>query len=108
MSKFNFLRLPRILLPAAPAAPLPPLSATVHAQAPEAHYRAFDSKGRPVKLEEIIAALDKADVLFIGETHNDAIAPLLEAELLRRADESYGALSQKRRRGALSLVVFGG
>jgi uncharacterized iron-regulated protein len=108
MSKFNFLRLASILLPAALAAQLAPpaKAARASAQAPEAHYRAFDSKGRPVKLEEIMAALERADVLFVGETHNDAIAHLLEAELLRRADESFGASSQKRRRVALSLEMF--
>lgn len=108
MSKFNFLRLASILLPAALAAQLaPPANAArARAQAPVAHYRAFDSKGWPVKLEEIIAALERADVLFVGETHNDPLAHLLEAELLRRADESFGASSQKRRRVALSLEMF--
>jgi uncharacterized iron-regulated protein len=108
MLKFNFLRLASILLPAALAAQLVPAATATgaHAQAPAAHFRAFDSKGRPVKLEEIVAALDKADVLFIGETHDDAVAHLLEAELLRRADESYGLSSQKRRHVALSMEMF--
>jgi len=108
MSKFNLLRLASILLPAALAAQLVPASTAsrARAQAPEAHYRAFDSKGRPVKLEEVVAALERADVLFIGETHNDAVAHLLEAELLRRADESFGPSSQKRRPVALSLEMF--
>jgi len=75
-------------------------------QAPEAHYRAFDSKGRAVKIEEIVSALGDADVLIVGETHNDAVAHLLEAELLRRADESFGPTSQKRRPVALSLEMF--
>ncbi|MBA3806474.1 MAG: ChaN family lipoprotein, partial [Acidobacteria bacterium] len=80
---------------------------TMPVQTPEARYRAFDSKGRAVKLEEIIAALDKADVLFIGETHNDATAHLLEAELLRRVDERFAQDSSKRNRTiALSLEMF--
>jgi uncharacterized iron-regulated protein len=106
MSKSNFLRLASILLPAALAAQLGSAAGASPAQAPEAHYRAFDSKGRPVKIEEIVAALDKADVLFVGETHNDAVAHLLEAELLRRADETFGPSSQKKRALALSLEMF--
>jgi uncharacterized iron-regulated protein len=106
MPKSKFLRLASILLPAALAAQLGPVAGARPAQAPEAHYRVFDSKGRPVKLQEIIDALDKADVLFVGETHNDPVAHLLEAELLRRADEGYGPSSQKKRQVALSLEMF--
>src|SRR5437660_1722651 len=96
MLKSNFLRLATILLPAALAAQLVPAAGAGARQAPEAHYRAFDSKGRPVKLQEIVDALDKADVLIVGETHNDGVAHLLEAELLRRADETYGPSSQTK------------
>src|SRR5438270_1034845 len=106
MLKSNFLRLASILLPAALAAQLVPAAGAGARQAPEAHYRAFDSKGRPVKLQEIVDALDKADVLIVGETHNDGVAHLLEAELLRRADETYGPSSQRKRSLALSLEMF--
>ena len=106
MSKSNFLRLASILLPAALAAQLAPAAGAAPAQAPEAHYRAFDSKGRPVRVEEITASLDGADVLIVGETHNDPVAHLLEAELLRRADEAFGPSSPKRRTVALSLEMF--
>ena len=70
------------------------------------HYRAFDSKGAAVGLQSIIDALDAADVLFVGETHADPVAHMLEAELLRRAEERYGAASPKRRAVALSLEMF--
>jgi uncharacterized iron-regulated protein len=103
MPKSKFL-LAGILLPAALAAQLAQASGAP--QSPAAHYRAFDSKGRAVSIEEIVAALGDADVLFVGETHNDAVAHLLEAELLRRADESYGPSSQKRRPVALSMEMF--
>src|SRR5256714_2402942 len=105
MLKSKFFRLASILLLAAlPAQPAP--AARAH-QAPEAHFRAFDSKGRAVNLQEITSALDKADVLIVGETHNDAVAHLLEAELLRRADERFNeSSSQHRRAVALSLEMF--
>jgi uncharacterized iron-regulated protein len=74
---------------------------------PEAHYRAYDAQGRAVKLEEIVAALDGADVLFVGETHNDPFAHLLEAELLRRAAERFArGASGAARPVALSLEMF--
>src|SRR5205085_119521 len=91
------------LLPVALTAQLAPAAAS---QAPEAHYRAFDSKGRAVKLDEIVGALDQADVLIVGETHDDPVAHLLEAELLRRADERYTQTSSRKRTLALSLEMF--
>lgn len=76
-------------------------------QTPEAHYRAFDAKGRRVTLGEIIEALGGADVLLVGESHNDPSAHLLEAELLRLADEKYGRTAGRGRRTlALSLEMF--
>lgn len=79
------------------------LTTTARAQGePATRYKAFDSKGRAVKLEEIIDALERADVLFVGETHDDATAHSLEAELLQRADERFA----QRRAVALSLEMF--
>ena len=75
-------------------------------EAPTAHYRAFDAKGRAVTLQQIVESLEGADVLFVGETHDNAVAHLLEAELLRRADERFGAGSPGRRDVALSLEMF--
>jgi len=74
------------------------------AQAPEARYRAFDARGRAVRLGDVVEALERADVLLIGETHDDAVAHLLEAELLRRADEKYSRAAS--RAVALSLEMF--
>lgn len=101
MTKYGPRRLASILLFAGLAAQLAAAQG-----APSAHYRAFDSKGRAVTLQTIIDSLEAADVLFVGETHDNAVAHLLEAELLRRADESFGAASPKRRDVALSLEMF--
>jgi uncharacterized iron-regulated protein len=77
------------------------------AQTPEAHYRAFDRQGRPVTAREMVEALGAADVLLVGETHNDPVAHLLEAELLRLADERFNqAEARGRRPVALSLEMF--
>ncbi|HEX8500658.1 MAG TPA: ChaN family lipoprotein [Pyrinomonadaceae bacterium] len=101
MMKYGLRRLASILLFAGLAAQL---AAAQGAPAP--HYRAFDSKGQPVTLESIVEALGGADVLFVGETHDNAVAHLLEAELLRLADERHGAASARRRPVALSLEMF--
>lgn len=82
-----------------PTAPIAPT--------PEAHYRAFDGRGRRVTLREVVEALAAADVLLVGETHNDAVAHLLEAELLKLADERFGRTDSRGRRAvALSLEMF--
>jgi uncharacterized iron-regulated protein len=101
MMKYGLRRFASILLFAGLAAQL-----AAAQESPAAHYRAFDSKGQPVTIQAIIDALEGADVLFVGETHDNAVAHLLEAELLRRADEKYGAASPKRRDVALSLEMF--
>ena len=76
-------------------------------QAQAAHYRAYDARGRAVRLAEIAEALDRADVLIVGELHNDAVGHLVEAELLRLADERARAAGGGGPRAvALSLEMF--
>jgi uncharacterized iron-regulated protein len=104
MMKSAAQRLPRILLFIALLAQLAP-KASAQGEA-ATRYKAFDSKGRAVKLEEIIGALDGADVLFVGETHNDVTAHIIEAELLRRVDERYSQAEGHKRSLALSLEMF--
>jgi uncharacterized iron-regulated protein len=105
MKKYGLQRFASILLFLALTAQLA-AGAGARAQAGETHFRVFDSKGNAVSLQAIIDALERADVLFVGETHDDAVAHLLEAELLRRADERYGLSSAKKRAVALSLEMF--
>ncbi|MDT7808423.1 MAG: hypothetical protein QOJ70_2236 [Acidobacteriota bacterium] len=101
MKKYGLSRFANILLFLALAAQ--PGAAR---QEPSTHYRVFDSKGNAVALQSIIDALERADVLFVGETHDDPVAHVLEAELLRRADKRYGAASAGARPVALSLEMF--
>jgi len=101
MKKYGVRRLGSMLLFTALAAQL-----AAGAQAPAPPYRAFDPKGNAVTLQTIVGALERADVLFVGETHDSPVAHVLEAELLRRAEEAYGPSSPKRRAVALSLEMF--
>jgi uncharacterized iron-regulated protein len=104
MKKSAALLLTHILLSVALLAQLAPAAAAQKEAA--GRYKAFDSKGRAAELEEIVEALGGADVLFVGETHDDAVAHALEAELLRRADERYSRAAGGGRAVALSLEMF--
>ena len=72
MKKYGVRRLGSILLFTALAAQL-----AAGAQAPAPHYRAFDAKGNAVTLQAVIDSLARADVLFVGETHDNPVAHLL-------------------------------
>ncbi len=46
-------------------------------------YRLFDKNGKKVKYEKMIKALNKADVIFIGELHNNPISHWAELEITK-------------------------
>ena len=68
----------------------------------EEQFRAFDGKGDPVTIEQIVKAIGETDVVFLGEQHDDAVGHAIQAEIFKRAVEQYGA----KRRVALSLEMF--
>ncbi|HEY0407272.1 MAG TPA: ChaN family lipoprotein [Pyrinomonadaceae bacterium] len=74
----------------------------------EARYRIYDATGKAASIEDVLAALDAVEVVFVGEQHDDAAGHAFEAELLRRAFERYNAErgNAKRRALALSLEMF--
>lgn len=74
----------------------------ISAQITEANYRAFDGKGNEATLQQIIGAIEKMDIVFLGENHDDATAHYLQAEIFKQAFENYG----KNRRVALSMEMF--
>jgi uncharacterized iron-regulated protein len=53
-------------------------------------YRVFSGDGRSATMDDIVAAMGRNEVVFIGETHDDPTGHALEAELFRRAYETYG------------------
>jgi uncharacterized iron-regulated protein len=72
-------------------------------------YRAYTGGGGAATLDEVVAAMGRHDVVFVGEVHDDPTAHLLEAELLRRAWQAYGKPppgGAAPRRVALSLEFF--
>jgi uncharacterized iron-regulated protein len=69
------------------------------------HYRIYDATGKPASMDDVLAALDGVEVACMGELHNDAVAHLFEAELLRRAFLRYDAGEAVRRRRSLALSM---
>src|SRR5918993_1378450 len=103
----SFRRVAFILLLMSQTAQLNLAQEGMGADAPAARYRAFDSAGKQVTMQEVVEAFGGADVVLVGEEHDDPTAHLLEAELLRRAHERHGAgAGAKGRPVALSLEMF--
>ena len=68
----------------------------------EEQFRAFDGKGNPATMEQIVKAIGETDVVFLGELHDDSVGHAIQAEIFKRTVEQYGA----KRRVALSLEMF--
>ncbi|MEM6783714.1 MAG: ChaN family lipoprotein [Bacteroidota bacterium] len=62
-------------------------------------YRVYTDEGVPSGLAALVAASAEADVVFLGEQHNDPVAHALQLDLLRAATEG-------ERPVALSLEMF--
>jgi uncharacterized iron-regulated protein len=72
-------------------------------------YRVYSGDGTAASIDEIVAAMAAAEVVFVGETHDDPTGHFLEAELLRRAHqalESDSTADGEARSVALSLEFF--
>jgi uncharacterized iron-regulated protein len=72
-------------------------------------YRVFTGAGEPSSIGDIVAAMGDYQVVFVGEAHDDPTGHMLEAELLKRAYEAYGAVESNDgppRPVALSLEFF--
>lgn len=86
-----------------------PASPNNYTSQTESRYRIYDSTGRAASMEDLLLALDKIDVVCVGESHDDAAGHVFEAELLKRAFAHYNTsavASSKRRTLALSLEMF--
>jgi uncharacterized iron-regulated protein len=78
------------------------LNFSVSAQNSDARYHIYDARGNAATLSNIIQAIEKSDVVFLGENHDDATAHILQAEIFTKVYESY----EKNRRIVLSLEMF--
>jgi uncharacterized iron-regulated protein len=77
-------------------------------QKPSSNFRVYDSSGKLLTLDDVIAAMKSAEVVFIGETHNDVTGHQIELQLLQAAATRYGsgADAASRRDVALSMEMF--
>ena len=65
-------------------------------------FRAFDAKGNPATIDQIITAIGENEAIFLGEQHDDAVGHAVQMEIFKRAVAKYSA----DRRIALSLEMF--
>ena len=72
------------------------------AQISDDNYKIYDSEGNPAAMNQIVNAADKADVLFLGENHDDPAAHYFQTRIFKIILEKYG----KNRKVALSLEMF--
>jgi uncharacterized iron-regulated protein len=64
------------------------------------HYRIYTGRGEPVSWEELVSHLVSADVVFVGENHNDPVAHHIEGAVLG------AALADDSHRTAASMEMF--
>lgn len=80
------------------------LNTVLHAQpaANPQHYKVYDGAGRPADLEQIVAAIEKSDAVFLGELHDDTVGHAIQFDLFRQAVARFAP----DRSVALSLEMF--
>ncbi|WP_316829808.1 ChaN family lipoprotein [Pedobacter aquatilis] len=77
------------------------ISGIVAAQSNGNSYKIYDvKKQKLIEVDDIISDMNRADVLFFGEDHNDSIGHFLEAEIFKKLSEKYP------KRTALTLEMF--
>lgn len=79
-----------------------PFSVVAQTTISEANYRIFDAQGNPAAIERIVEKINKTDVIFLGEQHDDTVAHALQMRIFQAAFEKYG----KDRKVALSMEMF--
>ncbi len=84
----------------------PPADAKKPPTVTEEHYRVYDADGADATLDKLLERMREADVVFVGEHHDDPVAHHLQALLLRRFHEQRACSAGKPRPLALSLEMF--
>ncbi len=78
------------------------LISSVFAQANSEHYRIYNAKGNSATMAQILEAVGKNDVTFLGEQHDDSVGHALQFEIFKAAVEKYSV----NRKITLSLEMF--
>jgi len=82
--------------PSAADAPPVKLSAAIGSDIAAPHFRVFRGDGRAASLDDVVASFDAADIVLIGEAHDDPVAHQLELYLLIRAHQRCSATPDAR------------
>jgi uncharacterized iron-regulated protein len=90
-SKMILAALPLVLMIALPARAQDSSPGVVDTAYVAGKYRVFTGAGEPSSIDDVVAAMGDYQVVFVGEAHDDPTGHMLEAELLERAYEAYGA-----------------
>jgi uncharacterized iron-regulated protein len=94
---------------------LAPVAASAqHPAAPESpvegvDFRVYDGKGRSRSFADILAAMDEADAMLVGEAHDDVVGHGVESQIFIRAGQRFGATdadAAPNRPVVLSLEMF--
>lgn len=93
---------------ARPANAQPPVAPPVDTAYTPGQYQVFTGAGAPATLDDIVRAMERHQVVFVGETHDDPTGHMLEHALFAGAAEAYGSVSAggSARPVALSLEFF--
>lgn len=86
-----------------------PHGATITGEVVEGEdFMVYDREGRPASFAHILAALDESDAVLVGESHDDVVGHDVEAQLLVRAAQRFGAMGPGTgdRQVILSLEMF--
>ncbi len=95
-----------------PPAPVPGVPQASQPPAPVVEgvdFRVYDHRGRQRSIAHVFRAMDDADALLVGETHDDAVGHGVEAEIFMRAAERMGVVGEgsgRKRPVVLSLEMF--
>jgi uncharacterized iron-regulated protein len=65
-------------------------------------YRIYDRQGNAATMQQILEEINKNDVVFLGEMHDDAVGHALQFELFKAAVDKYST----NRKISLSLEMF--
>jgi uncharacterized iron-regulated protein len=107
--KMILAALPLVLMNALPARAQDASPGTGDTAYVAGEYRVFTGSGEPASIDDIVTEMGRHQVVFVGEAHDDPTGHMLEAELLKRAYEAYGAPGSNDgapRPLALSLEFF--
>ncbi len=80
------------------------IGVNIYGQIPfsQEQFRTFDGKGNAATFADLVKAAGQADVIFLGELHDDPVGHAIEAELFRQIFNEYSA----KRTVKLSLEMF--